>query len=417
MSLVPDSPQMSWFIVEKLTGFCFANILQSETSSNVGDSILGLIGQFISPRGCVIRTDGASIFQKLRSDSQDSDSAWKKLNVSFELGNSLHTNKNPTAENIIKEAHNSINKFGNKLSLSTPDLVLVVKHLNSKIRQHGYSSSELFCKRNTTTGDEIVLTDSKLADKQLSTRLSSHNPPQPLSHDFSIGDLVMIKSKKDKLHPREIFIIQNFVVENDSTWAELIKFGNKLVNKVHRSRIEDLIKVDNSRPTRASAAKAAEKIKSLIPILQRIQGKLNSPTHAWSYSDVLDMISRGEDEFTLNHDTSENSVDEETLETSDNETSSADTDDFVDSEETSHQTLSPNEPIPLTDLLIDNPSISTRPQVPSQVELDSVQNLDAVFDTIYNEAQSGSVVPPRHSSSRLAAKPKVDYRALHRGNN
>ena len=126
------------------------------------------------------------------------------------------------------------------------------------------------------------------------------------------------------------------------------------------------------------------------------------------------MISRGEDEFTLNHDTSENSVDEETLETSDNETSSADTDDFVDSED--HQTLPPNEPISLSDLL-DNPSISTHPQVPSQVELDSVQNLDAVFDTIYNEAQSGSVVPPRHSSSRLAAKPKVDYRALHRGNN
>ena len=138
-----------------------------------------MIGQFVSSKGCVVRTDGASIFQKLRSDSLE-DSVWKKLGVSFELGNSLHVNKNPTAENIIKEAHNSINKFGNKLMLTKADLVIIVRHINSKIRKHGYSSLELFTKRSSVNGEEVVLTDTKLADKQLASRLSSHNPPQPL---------------------------------------------------------------------------------------------------------------------------------------------------------------------------------------------------------------------------------------------
>ena len=400
------------FVVEKLTGFCFADILESETSANVGNSILSLIGQFISSKSCVIRTDGASIFQKLRSESQEQDSIWKKLGITFELGNSLHTNKNPTAENIIKEAHNSINKFGNKVSLSLPDLIMIVKHLNAKIRQHGYSSLELFSKRSAVNGEDVVLTDTKLADKQLATRLSSHNPPQPLSHDFVVGDLVMIRSKKDKLHPREIFIIQNFVVENDFTWAELVKFGSKLVNKCHKVRVEDLVKVSNTRPTRASAAKAADKIKSLIPILQRIQVSLSTPTHAWSYQDILEMISLQEDEFSVNHDQSNDSIDEEIEETS----TETDDESFVDSEESLDQTIThePNLVVQNFENILDNPSISAHPQVPSQVSLDTVQNLEAVFENIYSNAQSQPLVQPRESS-RLASKPRPNYYQMQHG--
>ena len=377
-----------------------------------------MIGQFVSTKSCVIRTDGASIFQKLRSDSLE-DSVWKKLGISFELGNSLHANKNPTAENIIKEAHSSINKFGNKLSLTKADLVVIVKHINSKIRKHGYSSLELFTKRSSVNGENVVLTDTKLADKQLASRLTSHNPPQPLSHDFVVGELVMIRSKKDKLHPRDTYLIQNFVTENDAIWAELVKFGSKLVNKSHKVRTEDLVKVPtNPRPTRASAAKAAEKIKSLIPVLQYIQSSLTTPTHAWNYEDVLDLLTRGDDEFCVdNDDSGDDSIDEEMSETTESNPTSTETeDDFLDSEETlPDESLSNPGLVQNMNSFLNNPSITTRPQVPSQVDLDTVQNLDAVFDNIYN--QSGSVISQRQPSARLSAKPKPDYKSMHHGRN
>ena len=428
------------FVVEKLTSFCFASILESENSSSIGSSLISLIGQFVSQKGCVVRTDGAAYFQKLRTEAQQEDSVWSKLGIKFELGNSLHVNKNPSAENVIKEAHDSINKLGYPGALLHADLVLVVKRINAKIRQHGYSSLELFCKRSSATGKDVVLTDSSLADKQMSTRLSSHNPPQPLSHNFSVGDLVMVKSKKDKLHPRDTYIIHDFSTENDAQWAEILKFGSKLVNKNQKVRVEDLVKVTtnvSSRPTRASATRAAEKIKALIPVLQRIETTLSSPTHAWDYHDVLDMVLRGEDEFVLNHETFNDAIeDNETLEGSDSnsedeeatETSDS-TDDsevvFQDSQEnisesndqtlsTENELLNPNLVHDMNSFL-DNPSIAAYPQHHSQVNLNTVQNLGAVLDDVFNSHSTNDGQSQRRSE-RTAAKTKKDYRAMHRGN-
>ena len=82
--------------------------------------------------------------------------------------------------------------------------------------------------------------------------------------------------------------------------------------------------------------------------------------------------------------TSDNSlVSEEILETNDN---------------------SPNRNVDLCDLL-DNPSIQMYPQQPSQVDLQSVQNLAEVFDNIYQE-------PEPRTSNRLALKPKLDYKRM-----
>ena len=428
------------FIVEKLTGFCFADILELENSSNIGKSIISLIGQFVSQNGCVIRTDGAAYFQKLRTESQEDGSAWRKLGITFELGNSLHTNKNPSAENIIKEAHSSINRLGYTGGLHSTDLVMVVKNINAKIRQHGYSSLELFTRRSAATGDDVVTSDSTIADKQLSTRLSSHNPPQPTSHEFCVGDLVMVKSKRDKLHGRDTYIINNFVTENDAQWAEVVKFGTKLVNKTHRVRVEDLVKVKtNPRPSRGSATRASEKIKSLIPLLKRIQSTLDAPTHTWRYEDVLDMILRGDEEFYTtiessneNEEPLEDQHSEEEDQNSNEEDTSenveTDEDTFVDSQEivadSPNQTLSTTPTEDGVDLLnpnlvqnmnayLDNPSIAVNPQHHSQVNLNAVQNLDAAFETVFNSNLDATSANRR--SERITAKPKLDYRAMHSG--
>ena len=124
------------------------------------------------------------------------------------------------------------------------------------------------------------------------------------------------------------------------------------------------------------------------------------------------MISLQDDEFSVNHDQSNDSIDEEIEETS----TETDDESFVDSEETLDQTIThePNLVVQNFENILDNPSISAHPQVPSQVSLDTVQNLEAVFENIYSKAQSQPLVQPRESS-RLASKPKPNYYQMQHG--
>ena len=55
-----------------------------------------------------------------------------------------------------------------------------------------------------------------------------------------------------------------------------------------------------------------------------------------------------------------------------------------------------------------NPSIQIYPHNPSQVDLSSVQNLANVFENIYEQQPPPNV----RTSSRLAAKPKINYDAI-----
>ena len=221
----------------------------------------------------------------------------------------------------------------------------------------------------------------------------------------------------------------------------MVKFGTKLVNKTHRVRVEDLIKVTNNnerRPTRTSATKAAEKIKSLIPILKRIESAI-STTHTWNYEDVLDMVMRGDDEFVVtrngeeidhnheNNDAEDNDSednDSEATETRETSESSEGNEVFLDSHDDnvvdstnqtnstdSNELLNPNLVRNMNSFLA-NPSIATHPLHHSQVNLNTVQNLGAVLETVYN---SNNGPAENRRSERTAAKAKTDYLAMHRG--
>ena len=195
----------------------------------------------------------------------------------------------------------------------------------------------------------------------------------------------------------------------------------------------------NPRPFRRSATRASEKIKSLIPLLKRIQSTLDAPTHTWRYEDVLDMILRGDEEFYTtiessneNEEPLEDQHSEEEDQNSNEEDTSenveTDEDTFVDSQEivadSPNQTLSTTPTEDGVDLLnpnlvqnmnayLDNPSIAVNPQHHSQVNLNAVQNLDAAFETVFNSNLDATSANRR--SERITAKPKLDYRAMHSG--
>ena len=124
------------------------------------------------------------------------------MNLTFELGQSMHTNKNPYAEIAIKEGHLAINKADNPGNLTVVDVTTIARVLNLKIHSTGYSSWELFTRRSTVDNNPLVKIDQDLGDEKLANKLATHNPPAQ-SPTFNVGDLVMVKIAISKLHPRD----------------------------------------------------------------------------------------------------------------------------------------------------------------------------------------------------------------------
>ena len=123
----------------------------------------------------------------------------------------------------------------------------------------------------------IQTSDSEVANKRLAQKLHSHNPPLNVSPALAKGDLVMIKSDKSKLHPRDTYLVEKLTEKNGCQWAELFKLGNKLVNKPQLVKVEDLIKVKQKRH---AAIKAAHSFKHLVPYIRSIDPGI-TPKHPW----------------------------------------------------------------------------------------------------------------------------------------
>ena len=92
-------------IREKLTQYTQGTLLSQETSQNILTSLITLIGDKIPEYGTGIRTDNASTFQKLSASQQDPQSWLHIINMKIEMGETFNHNRNPIAENLMKECH------------------------------------------------------------------------------------------------------------------------------------------------------------------------------------------------------------------------------------------------------------------------------------------------------------------------
>ena len=266
-------------------------------------------------------------------------------------------------------------------------------------------------------GEVIVKSDEEVSDQQLANRLSKHNPRNEQSQTLKIGDLVMIRSAKTKLKPSDTYIIQSFVELNGTQWAELYKIESKLNSKPQLVKIEEIIKVPKGeqRP-RAAKRHANKRMKDLLPYIRALV-QAAVPTHAWSYSDVMQ-------EFLL-CDSSDDEAEEDEDYTSDLLGERRETEVapglpvVVATQDNLAQNLGP---VPVEDAQVkdtETPSTSVfPPRMPrahsresvssnlfpryaSQVDLGSVQNLDnLVYDFPLEESYRGNLRRSKRSSSR-----------------
>ena len=231
MDVMKRGGQNVIFLVELLTQFCWVKIIPSEKASDLLCAIIETIGPHVHPQGAVLRSDGAPGFQSLKSLAEKEGSILKDLNLTLDLGNAHHKNKNPCAELVIKEGHQAVNRLDNPTFISQEMAVLIARHINLKIRKNGLTSWEMFTRRGADNITQINVEDQCISDKKHADRLHGHNPPGIPTHSFEKGDLVMIASDKTKVSPRDTYIFHGSVHKDNSEWAEIYKLEDKLVNK------------------------------------------------------------------------------------------------------------------------------------------------------------------------------------------
>ena len=89
------------------------------------------------------------------------------LNIQLEIGDPKNINKNPVSECAISETLEELAKLqptGGAVSELT--LAMAMSALNSKIRNSGFSSTEVITKRDMLTGIPLDISDEALIGKK-----------------------------------------------------------------------------------------------------------------------------------------------------------------------------------------------------------------------------------------------------------
>ena len=287
-------------IREKLTQFTQGCILSKETGQDILTAIITLIADKIPEYGSTIRTDNASTFQNINNLSKDTGSWMNKFNIRIEMGDTFNHNHNPIAENLVKECHKEINKAG--YANSTLDqcmLMLVIRNINSRIRDRGLSAKEMCYMRDQATNRNIYHGDDKLKDTQKNKRLEAHNKTTPITVKYDKGDQVMIKDQLTKTKPREKFIVVD--PHLDEAHVQIQKQDKKFLSRQYRIPKHQLLKTP-----RQAAVKAKKKIADTAHLCPIITSEIKIPTHA--FNDCTDTDDEDQIYYTVRHFQDENNL-------------------------------------------------------------------------------------------------------------
>ena len=187
-------------------------------------SLLQLVSNYKHPDGCTIRVDNAPGFQSLRNDM-----LLNSLGITFEFGQEKNKNHNPTVDKTIQEIEEEIKRLSPHGGLLNPGLLeTAIGRSNNRVRANGFSSKEVFIKRDNYTGESINVDDYKLIEDKRqrryhiqSERAKSQGAKSLPVEAFAIGQLVHIKIEGSKHVARDRYIATSIDKGKQEAMAEI----------------------------------------------------------------------------------------------------------------------------------------------------------------------------------------------------
>lgn len=198
----------------------------------------------------VIRVDLARGFVSLMNTN-----ALQHPGVSIEVGRVKNPNKNFVAEKAIQERETEVlRQEPGGDHVTDLGLAVATARLNSRLRSQGLSARELWTQRNQFTNEQIPASDMQHIIAKHNNRKINHpysekakggrnlvdpvTPPQ-------VGDLVYVKSDRDKTRVRDHYII----VRIDGEWCSIKKFtGSQLRATSYKVKLSECYSVRTSVP-------------------------------------------------------------------------------------------------------------------------------------------------------------------------
>ena len=236
---------------EKLSQFTMTKLINDETAESLKNALVSEIIEFIPTSGTIVQVDCATACQSLKTESEVEGSTFQKLGIEIDLGRTLNKNKNPIAENAIKEFHKErlrINPAGGPVT--EMELALITKNMNSRIRNRGLSSKEIVLQRDQVTNESKPISDHELSKEQFERRTLKH-PSEISESNESIkpGNNVFLKADKNKLRGREMYRVVDLFVKNKEKHAKLQKSETQFRSKIYDAKLSEIFLVPGNIST------------------------------------------------------------------------------------------------------------------------------------------------------------------------
>ena len=270
--VIKKDGQLIFLCREKLSQLTSTRLISNETADSLRDSIVMAVLELLPDSGTTVQVDCAPGLQTLAAESKLDGSVLKKLGIFVDLGRSFNKNKNPVAENAIKEYHKERLKLKpsggpvNEIERS-----IITRNMNSRIRERGLTSKEMAFNRDQVSNEVKPSNDEYLAKKQVEKRIYKHPKVQvEPSSKLSKGDNVYLKSDKSKLRGREMYKVIRLFQKNNEPWAILQKCESKFMAKEYDVKCAEIIPIATGPATviDVSNTPIEEDIKSVQNVLE-----------------------------------------------------------------------------------------------------------------------------------------------------
>ena len=250
--LISDN-QKIFLCREKLSQYTTTKIISDESADTLRQVILESVLPLAPSSGAKVQVDAAPGLQSIAQSltSLISDDILQKHAITIDIGRIHNPNKNPIAENAIKEFRKErlkINPRGG--SISETELILITNNMNLRIRNRGFSAKEMFLRRDLINNKPVSIQDSDLSENQSKLRNQTntkHNMNvQDTDEKFNVGDRVFLKRDLSKLHAREEFIITSLFSKTGDSWAILNKIENQFRKREYTVKLQEIMKVSTN---------------------------------------------------------------------------------------------------------------------------------------------------------------------------
>ena len=252
--VIRRSRQFILLLRECTTSYTASCLVPDEKSSTLGDALARLVVGLHPLDGppAVIRVDPAPGFVALKTSN-----ALQQIGISIEVGRIKNQNKNPVAERAVLELEEEmLRQEPGGGPLTDLGLAIATARLNSRLRSQGLSSRELWTQRNQFSNEQIPVNDLQHIVAKHQARQTNHpfseaakGGCRPHTPPLQVGDLVYVKSDRDKSRARDRYII----VSIDREWCFIKKFaGSQLRATSYKVKLDECYSVPHTLPPTSS---------------------------------------------------------------------------------------------------------------------------------------------------------------------